>query len=261
MDWFDACIHGLLQGLTEYLPVSSSGHLEIGKALLGLPDDVGLTFTVIVHGATVMSIVIVFAREIGKLVKDFLGFKWDESNKYLVKIIVSMLPVIVVGLFFKDYIEGFFASNLVFVGSMLIVTAVILAFTFFAKEKNKKISFMDALIIGIAQAVAVLPGISRSGATIATGILLGNKKEETAKFSFLMVLLPVIGANVMDVIDSMPITNSKSSDIMPLLIGFFVAFITGLIACKWMLFIVKRGKLIYFSVYCLIIGLLAIILS
>lgn len=260
MTWTDALILGLIQGLTEFLPISSSGHLEIGKALLGINTEAGLTFTVVVHGATVLSIIIVFFQEIVKLSKGVFGFKWDDSNKYMVKILLSLIPVLIAGIFFKDFIEGFFQGNLTFVGVMLIVTAVILAFSYFAKSKQREISFLDAIIIGIAQAIAVLPGISRSGTTIATSLLLGNNREEAAKFSFLMVLLPIIGANAKDLIDNAGVASSQGIDTLPLVIGFFAAFISGLIACKLMLTIVRQGKLIYFSIYCLILGLLAILL-
>lgn len=259
MNWIEALILGLIQGLTEFLPISSSGHLEIGKTLLNLQTEADMTFTVVVHGATVLSIIIVFAAEIGTLFKGSVTFKWNDSNKYLVKIGVSMVPVIIVGLLLEDVIEGFFTGNLVLVGAMLIVTAVLLGFTYFAKERDKEISFIHAFIIGIAQAIAVLPGISRSGSTIATSLLLGNKREEAAKFSFLMVLLPIIAANVKDLLDYSGATTSDSIGILPLIIGFITAFVTGLIACKLMLRIVKNGKLIYFATYCLIVGLIAII--
>jgi len=260
MGWFEALILGIVQGLTEFLPVSSSGHLEIGKVLLGVNAEKSLVFTVVVHGATVLSTIVVFHKEIWDLILGFFKLKWNDQTKYIFKIIVSMIPVIFIGLFFAEEIESLFTGNLVFVGSMLIVTSVLLGFTYFSKSNKRNINFLDSFIIGIAQAFAVLPGISRSGSTIATGILIGNKKEIIAKFSFLMVLIPIIGANLKDVVGG-EMTSNSSIGIMPLLIGFIAAFISGLLACKWMIGLVKKGKLIYFSIYCFIIGLAAIIFA
>jgi len=260
MNWLEALILGIIQGLTEFLPVSSSGHLELGKHILGVEYTENLTFTVIVHGATVLSTIIVFWKTIVELFKELFKFKWNESTKYIAKIALSMVPVLIVGLFFKDEVEGLFTGNILFVGIMLLVTAGLLAFTYYAKEREKDISFKDSFIIGIAQALAVIPGISRSGATIATGLYLGNKKEFIAKFSFLMVLVPIIGANVKDLLD-LDLSVQNSISITPLIIGFIAAFVTGLLACTWMIKIVKRGKLIYFAAYCLIVGSVAIIYS
>lgn len=259
MNWFDALILGLLQGLTEFLPISSSGHLEIGKALLGVHTQDNLTFTVVVHAATVCSTIIVFWKDIVELFRNLLTFKWNDSNKYVAKIALSMVPIAIVGLFFKDQVESVFNGEylLVLVGFMLLLTAILLAFTYYAKEKDKEISFKDALIIGIAQTVAVLPGISRSGSTIATGLLLGNKKQHIAKFSFLMVLVPIIGENILTILKG-ELGASGSIGILPLSVGFITAFISGLLACKWMIKIVSRGKLIYFAIYCFIIGAFAI---
>jgi len=260
MGWFEALILGIVQGLTEFLPVSSSGHLEIGKVLLGVNAEKSLVFTVVVHGATVLSTIVVFHKEIWDLILGFFKLKWNDQTKYIFKIIVSMIPVIFIGLFFAEEIESLFTGNLVFVGSMLIVTSLLLGVTYFSKSNKRNINFLDSFIIGIAQAFAVLPGISRSGSTIATGILIGNKKEIIAKFSFLMVLIPIIGANLKDVVGG-EMTSNSSIGIMPLLIGFIAAFISGLLACKWMIGLVKKGKLIYFSIYCFIIGLAAIIFA
>jgi len=260
MNWLEALILGIIQGLTEFLPVSSSGHLELGKHILGVEYTENLTFTVIVHGATVLSTIIVFWKTIVELFKELFKFKWNESTRYIAKIALSMVPVLIVGLFFKDEVEGLFTGNILFVGIMLLVTAGLLAFTYYAKEREKDISFKDSFIIGIAQALAVIPGISRSGATIATGLYLGNKKEFIAKFSFLMVLVPIIGANVKDLLD-LDLSVQNSISITPLIIGFIAAFVTGLLACTWMIKIVKRGKLIYFAAYCLIVGSIAIIYS
>jgi undecaprenyl-diphosphatase len=260
MDWLEALILGIIQGLTEFLPVSSSGHLELGKHILGVEYTENLTFTVIVHGATVLSTIIVFWKTIVELFKELFKFQWNESTKYIAKIALSMLPVLIVGLFFKDEVESLFTGNILFVGIMLLITAALLAFTYYAKEREKDISFKDSFIIGIAQALAVIPGISRSGATIATGLYLGNKKEFIAKFSFLMVLVPIIGANIKDLLD-LDMSVQSSISITPLIIGFVAAFATGLLACTWMIKIVKRGKLIYFAAYCLIVGSIAIIYS
>ena len=260
MDWLEALILGIIQGLTEFLPVSSSGHLELGKHILGVEVKESLTFTVVVHGATVLSTIIIFWKTIVELIRDFFKFQWNDSTKYILKIFISMIPVLIAGLFFKEEIEGFFTGNILLVGIMLLITALLLAFTYYAKERQKKITYKDSFIIGIAQVLAVLPGISRSGATIATGLYLGNKKEYVAKFSFLMVLIPIIGANVKDLMDA-NIDFASSVDTTPLLVGFLSAFISGLLACKWMLKIVKQGKLIYFAIYCFFIGSIAIIFS
>ncbi|MEE4196523.1 MAG: undecaprenyl-diphosphate phosphatase [Bacteroidales bacterium] len=260
MNWLEALILGIIQGLTEFLPVSSSGHLELSKHVLGVEFKESLTFTVVVHGATVLSTVIVFWKTILELIRDFFKFQWNDSTKYILKIFISMIPVLIAGLFFKEEIEGFFTGNILLVGVMLLITALLLAFTYYAREKQKEITWKDSFIIGVAQMLAVMPGISRSGATIATGLYLGNKKEFVAKFSFLMVLIPIIGANVKDLMDS-TITFTSTVETTPLLIGFLAAFISGLIACKWMLKIVKQGKLIYFAMYCFVIGSIAILSS
>lgn len=257
MDWLEALILGIVQGLTEFLPVSSSGHLELGKVILGVEAEKSLIFTVVVHGATVLSTIFVFHKDLWILLKGLFAFKWNDETKYISKILISMIPVVIVGLFFAEEIESFFTGNVVFVGSMLIITALLLTFTYLKKSNLRKISFIDSFIIGIAQASAVLPGISRSGATISTGLMLGNKRELIAKFSFLMVLIPIIAANVKDLFTG-EMASESSIGAVPLLIGFFAAFISGLLACKWMIGIVKKGKLIYFAIYCFIIGLIAI---
>ncbi|MEN8120959.1 MAG: undecaprenyl-diphosphate phosphatase [Bacteroidota bacterium] len=257
MNWIEALILGIIQGLTEFLPVSSSGHLELGKVILGVEATKSLSFSIVVHGATVLSTIVVFRKEILELIQGFFRFQMNEETHYIFKIAVSMIPVGIVGVFFKDYVESLFTGNILLVGSMLIVTAALLAFTYYAKPRDKKISYKDAFIIGIAQAIAVIPGISRSGSTISTGLLLGNNKERTARFSFLMVLIPIIGANFKDILDG-NLSDTSGVGSLPLIVGFVAAFISGLLACTWMINIVKRGKLIYFAIYCLIIGLLAI---
>ncbi len=260
MNWIEALILGIIQGLTEFLPVSSSGHLEIGKQILGVEATDSLTFTVVVHGATVLSTIFIFRKDLANLIKGLFGFTWNEETQYIFKIAVSMIPIGIVGVFFKDYVEELFNTDkiLLLVGIMLLFTASLLAFTFYAKAKEKDISFKDAFIIGIAQTIAVLPGISRSGSTIATGLLLGNKREAVAKFSFLMVLIPILGENVLSIIKDDTSTTS-SIGILPLVIGFTSAFISGLLACKAMINLVKKGKLIYFAIYCAAVGAIAII--
>lgn len=258
MSWLDALVLGLVQGLTEFLPVSSSGHLELGRVLLNIDAGQNLEFTVVVHGATVLSIIVVFFSDIRKIFVDSLKFRWNESVRYLVKILVSMIPVGLVGLFLKDQVESLFTGNILLVGSMLIITALLLFAGSLARSGNREIPFLHALVIGIAQALAVIPGISRSGATISTGLLLGSKREEVTRFSFLMVLLPIIAVNAMDLI-SRDASGGDHAGALALVIGFAAAFVTGLIACRWMLSIVRKGKLVYFGIYCFIIGAIAIL--
>jgi undecaprenyl-diphosphatase len=259
MSWIEALILGILQGITEFLPISSSGHLELGEAILGTHVEDNLTFTVVVHVATVCSTIVVFYKDIRKMLVNSFSLKINDDHLYILNIIISCIPVIIVGLLFEKEVEQFFNNKLSFVGFMLLITAALLAFTYYAKEKDKNISASNAFIIGIAQALAVLPGISRSGATIATGLLLGNRKADIAKFSFLMVLLPILGKLGMDVISGKLGHSSLGTEI--LITGFLGAFISGLIACKLMIAIVKRSKLIYFAIYCAVIGILAIILG
>lgn len=264
MDVLQALILGLIQGLTEYLPVSSSGHLTIGAHLFGLSGAENLTFTVAVHVATVLSTCVILWREIVWLFTDLFKFKWNEGTRYIVNIIISMIPVAVVGFLFKDYVEQIFGSGLTIVGICLLVTASLLAFAYFAKPRQREnISPLHAFIIGIAQAIAVLPGLSRSGSTIATGLLLGNKKEKLAQFSFLMVIPPILGEALLDVKDMAEMGVSNAMAGIPttsLVVGFLAAFISGCLACKWMINIVKKGKLIWFAVYCAVVGVLAIVL-
>jgi len=264
MDWIQALILGLVQGLTEYLPVSSSGHLAIGAHLFGMSGEENLTFTVAVHVATVLSTIVILWKEIVWLFNDLFKFKWNEGTRYIVNIIISMIPVGIVGLFFKDKVEAIFGSGLLVVGICLLVTASLLAFSYFARPRQREtISPLHAFIIGIAQAIAVLPGISRSGSTIATGLLLGNKKEKLAQFSFLMVIPPILGEALLDVKDMAEVgVSSAMAGISPLSlgVGFLAAFISGCLACKWMIDIVKKGKLIWFAIYCAIVGILAIVL-
>ncbi|MBP5482295.1 MAG: undecaprenyl-diphosphate phosphatase [Paludibacteraceae bacterium] len=266
MDAFQAFILGLIQGLTEYLPVSSSGHLTIGSYLFGLEDgESNLMFTIVVHVATVLSTLVILWKEVVWLFKGVLKFKWNDEMKYFVNILISMIPIGIVGLFFKDTVEEFFGSGLFLVGLMLFLTASLLAFAYFAKPRQKEnISKLDAFIIGLAQACAVMPGLSRSGSTIATGLLLGNKKENLAQFSFLMVIPPIVGEALLDCLKvAKNGYEAVACGISPLAlgVGFVTAFIFGCLACKWMINIVKKGKLIYFAVYCFIIGAICVMCS
>jgi undecaprenyl-diphosphatase len=259
MSWIEALVLGLLQGLTEFLPVSSSGHLEIGQAILNTGFEDNLTFAIVVHGATVLSTIVVFFSEIKKISIETLQFQWNESTRFVAKILISMIPVAIAGIFFKDFVESLYTGNIRLVGYMLLITASLLGLTTLIKVNQKDISYFRAFVIGIMQAIAVMPGISRSGATISTALLLGVRKDLATRFSFLMVLIPIIGANLLDMMKYTGETNSSIS-ISSLLIGFIAAFISGLFACKLMINIVKKGKLIYFAFYCAIVGLIAIVI-
>ena len=257
MDWIQALILGIVQGLTEYLPVSSSGHLAIISAAFGIDGEESLMFTVAVHVATVLSTLVMLWREIDWILKGLFKFQMNEETKYALNILVSMIPVGIVGLFFKDRVEEAFGSGLLIVGVMLMLTAVLLIFSYYAKPRQKEhISLWDAFVIGVAQACAVLPGLSRSGSTIATGLMLGNKKEKLAQFSFLMVIPPILGEALLDTLKMV-----KGEDVMgdigmvPLAVGFLAAFLSVCFACKLMINVVKKGKLVYFGIYCAIIGL------
>lgn len=263
MDWIQALILGLIQGLTEYLPVSSSGHLAIGSYLFGIEGEENLAFTVVVHVATVLSTFVILWSEIDWIVRGLFKFKMNDETKYFLNIVVSMIPIGIVGLFFKDTVEDVFGSGLLIVGCMLLLTAALLTFSYYAKPRIKeKITWKDALVIGLAQAAAVMPGLSRSGSTIATGLLLGNKKEMLAQFSFLMVIPPILGEALLDTMKAMKGGNPFGDfSTLALAVGFIAAFVSGCLACKWMINIVKKGKLIYFGIYCAIVGAITIICS
>lgn len=263
MDCIEALVLGLIQGLTEYLPVSSSGHLAIGSALFGIQGEENLTFTIMVHVATVLSTLVILWKEVDWIFKGLFKFQMNDETKYFLNIVVSMIPVGIVGVFFKDAVEDVFGSGLMIVGAMLVLTSVLLAFSYYAKPRQKeKISLRDAFIIGLAQACAVMPGLSRSGSTIATGLLLGNKKEKLAQFSFLMVIPPILGEALLDVVKVMKgEAVSAGIDTLPLIVGFVAAFVSGCLACKWMINIVKKGKLIYFAIYCAIAGVVTMLFS
>lgn len=264
MSWWEALILGIVQGLTEFLPVSSSGHLEIGQALLGTAGEENLTFAVIVHAATVLSTLVVLWHEVAQLFKGtFTTTKWNQEKDYVAKILVSMIPVFIVGMFFKDQVEAFFGDGLLLVGICLIITALLLWLSeFLGKRINRQgheVTYRDAIIIGCAQAIAVLPGLSRSGTTIATGLLCGVKKESVAQFSFLMVLIPILGEAFLDLLDLLQGEMNIAIDWLPLFVGFLAAFVTGCLACRFMISIVRKQKLIYFAVYCLAVGTFAIV--
>lgn len=263
MDWLQALVLGIIQGLTEYLPVSSSGHLAIGSYLFGIEGEENLAFTVLVHVATVMSTFVVLWKEIDWILKGLFKFKMNDETKYFLNIVVSMIPIGIVGVFFKDTVEEIFGSGLLIVGCCLLLTAVLLTFSYYAKPRQREnISMKDAFIIGLAQACAVLPGLSRSGSTIATGLLLGNKKEKLAQFSFLMVIPPILGEALLDVLKAAKGEEAFGDiSVLPLVVGFIAAFVSGCLACKWMINIVKKGKLIYFGIYCAIAGAVTIVCS
>lgn len=260
MQWFEALILGIVQGLTEYLPVSSSGHLAIGSALFGIDAKESLSFTIVVHVATVCSTLFMLWNEVKWLVVGLFTKNMNEEKRYIMNILISMIPVGIVGLFFKDYVEQVFGSGLLIVGLMLLLTSSLLALSYYYKPVAKKsISAKDSFIIGLAQAAAVMPGLSRSGSTISTGLLLGNDKSKLAQFSFLMVIPPILGEALLDSIKMIKSGGETTLvDNQHLIIGFLAAFISGCIACKVMINIVRKGKLIYFATYCAVVGALVI---
>ena len=264
MDWFESIILGLVQGLTEFLPVSSSGHLAIGKALLGVEPSGDLIFEVTVHAATVLATIVVFRKEIWKLLCGLFKWKYNDETDYIAKLCVSMIPVFVVGMFFKDKVEGAFSSMAV-VGVSLIVTALLLTLSDWlsgrvsaaVKQSRNGISFWQAFVVGIGQACAVLPGLSRSGTTISTGLLCGVKREHMAQFSFLMVLVPILGETFLDLVGGEMAASSIGT--LSLLLGFISAFISGLFACKVMIALVRKAQLKWFGLYCALVGLAVLI--
>lgn len=261
MDIIDAIILGIIQGLTEFLPVSSSGHLELGKAILGdnsVPQE-SLLFTVVLHFATALSTLVIFRKDIIDIIKGLFSSPWNEDSKFVIKIIVSMFPAVIVGLLFEEQLEQLFGGNIMLVGFMLLLTAILLFLADKAKNTNKDVSFKNAFIIGISQAIAMLPGISRSGATISTSVLLGNDKTKAARFSFLMVVPLIFGKIAKDVLSGD--ISLGGQNITALSAGFIAAFVAGLFACTWMISLVKKSKLSYFAIYCAIVGAIAIIFS
>jgi undecaprenyl-diphosphatase len=261
LDVLDAVILGVIQGLTEFLPVSSSGHLELGKAILGdtsVPEE-SLLFTVVLHFATALSTLVVFRKDVLEIIGGLLSFKWNEETQFSLKIIVSMIPAVVVGLLFEEQLEALFGGNILFVGFMLLITALLLWLADKAKDTGKKVSYSNAFVIGVSQAIAMLPGISRSGATISTSVLLGNDKTKAARFSFLMVVPLIFGKIAKDLLSGE--LMQSSTDFSILAIGFVAAFIAGLVACTWMISLVKKSKLSWFAIYCFVVGLAAIIFA
>jgi undecaprenyl-diphosphatase len=259
MNWFEGIILGLIQGLTEFLPVSSSGHLELGKYLFGIDAEANFYFSVVVHGATILSTVLVLWKEIRELIMGFLKFRMNEEMNYVLKIIVSMIPVAIAGIFLNEIAAEYFTGNMIALGIQFFITALFLFLTLFIKPKEKPLGYTDAFVVGIAQAFAILPAVSRSGATIATGMMMGVKKEEIAKFSFLMVLVPVIGANLMEMRSGN--LSTTVTPVLPVVLGFITAFVSGYFACKWMISLVKKGNLVWFAIYSVVIGIFSILLG
>lgn len=258
MDIIESIVLGLIQGLTEFLPVSSSGHLELAKVILGdtsVPQE-SLTFTVVLHFATALSTLVIFRKEVVEIIRGLFQFKWNEQTQFSLKIIASMIPAVFVGLLFEEQLEAFFGGKILLVGAMLLITAVLLLLADRAKKTDKKVSFTNAVIIGVSQAIAMLPGISRSGATISTSVLLGVDRTKAARFSFLMVVPLIIGKVAKDLMSGE--INFSSAEIAPLTAGFIAAFVSGLLACTWMISLVKKSKLSYFAIYCAIVGVIAI---
>ncbi len=259
-----AILLGIIQGLTEFLPVSSSGHLEITTFILThfghseLPQE-NLLMTVVLHAATAFSTLYIFRKEVGQLLRSFFQFKWNDDFQYSIKILISMIPAALVGIVFDEQIDALFSGKMVLVGSMLLVTGLLLFVADKAKTTTKEVGFFQSLLIGVAQAIAILPGISRSGATISISVLLGIDREKAARFSFLMVVPLILGKMINDVMNGE--ISSESTTVIPLVVGFIAAFLTGLVACRWMISLVKRSQLKYFSYYCFIVGLSAILFS
>ncbi|MEJ2005299.1 MAG: undecaprenyl-diphosphate phosphatase [Cyclobacteriaceae bacterium] len=261
MNTWEALILGIIQGLTEFLPVSSSGHIELGSFLLGVQSSENLIFSILVHGATALSTIVIFRRDILGIFRGLLHFSWNEETKFVFKIIISMIPVGLAGILYEDEIEQLFGGNVVFVACMLLITGTLLLITWFTKDRQGDISWWKALVIGIAQAVAILPGISRSGATITTALYLGVEKNRATRFSFLMVLPPILGAMLLKFKDLAEAPDTVTTLPVSILIaGFIAAFVSGLLACQWMISIVRKGKLIYFAYYCYAIALITLII-
>ncbi len=252
MNWYEALIFGLVQGLTEFLPVSSEGHLEIVKYFFGGIEE-SFLFSLVVHGATVLSILVVFRREIITLLAGLFRFRMNDETSYVLKLVVSMIPIAIVGFTIKDKVEALFGADIRITGSFLLVTALFLLVGQLAPRRNRPISYGNAFVMGIAQALAVLPGLSRSGSTISTGLMMGNSRNELARFSFLMVIVPVLGANFLELLSAEP--EAVSQVMMPLVIAFVAAFLSGYVACRWMISIVSKGKLGWFALYCVVVGL------
>ena len=273
MSLIESIILGIVQGLTEFLPVSSSGHIELGKALLDVHPKDPLLFSIVVHAATALSTIVIYRRDILEIIKDLFKFQWNDSTRFAAMIVLSMIPVMVVGLAFEDKVEALFEGQIVLVGIMLLVTGGLLFFSDRYHSKDGPVTFGKATLVGISQAIAILPGISRSGSTISTALLLGIDRSRAARFSFLMVLPPIIGATLLKVrkyidpdeaateitavVDGAVATTDVG--LTALIAGFIAAFLSGLVACQWMIALVKRSKLDYFAIYCFIVGVIAIV--
>ena len=261
MDYLESILLGVIQGLTEFLPISSSGHLEISKAILGntLSNQESLLFTIVLHSATAFSTIFFFRKDLLNIFKGIFLKNYNESHDFSISILISMIPAVLVGLFFEETINSLFDGNLILVGSMLYITALLLFLSDFLKLKKNEISFKNSFLIGLSQAIAILPGISRSGATIASAVILGIEREKAARFSFIMVIPLILGSMAKSILDHG--MSFENFDLISLILGFLSAFITGLFACKWMILLVKKSKLYYFSIYCCIVGSIIIFYS
>lgn len=261
MTLWEAALLGIIQGLTEFLPVSSSGHLELGKALFGLSGEEGggLLLTIVVHAATALATVVVYHKDIADIFKGLLKFTWNEETRYATQIVVSMVPAAFVGLFFNEEIELLFQGQVLLVGAMLVITGLLLFLADRAKKTHRSVTFSDSLVVGLSQAIAILPGISRSGATIATSVLLGIDRDRAARFSFLMVVPLILGKALLEAKDLAAHPEAmESSSFLALFVAFVAAFATGIMACRWMIALVKRAKLSYFAYYCFAVGFIAL---
>lgn len=259
MNIFESIVLGIIQGLTEFLPVSSSGHLEMGKYLFGIDHESNFFFSIAVHGATLLSTLLVFWNDIIELLKGIVKPGMNEEKKYGLKILISMIPVGITGIFMIQIASVFFVGNMLILGIEFLITSLFLIFATVIKHRERNMTFLDAFIIGLAQVLAVTPGISRSGATIATGMMLGNRKSELARFSFLMVLIPIAGANFLEILSGR--VSTEKTSIICIIAGFITAFVSGYLACRWMVSLVKRGKLIWFAVYCIMLGIFSILVG
>ena len=266
MTLLEAAILGIVQGITEFLPISSDGHLELGKALLHIQGADNLVFTILVHGATVLSIITICRDDIAQLLRQLFRFTWNNDTRYIAKLLLSMIPVGLVGVLLKDQVESLFNGRVSLVGLLLIINGFILLLSNLRlrpEQPDRQVSYLDALLIGIAQSFAVLPGISRSTCTITTALALGIEKAQAARFSLLMVIIPILGATALQIKDlaEAPAATATNNAYLPYIVGFLTAFASGLLACNWLIALVKRGKIAYFAIYCFAVGIIALILG